>query len=176
MKKLFLLLFLFAIACNKENPQDSVTVPEVDSTTPIHAGSGTGPETGIVTPSNWTEEFMLLVNDHRRSLGLRGLIHHEELAEIARKHSQNMAAGIVSFGHTGFSSRCSDAREALGGGNLCAENVAVGQKSPETVFNSWMSSSGHRANIEKARVTHTGLGHAKNSSGKYYWTQIFIEL
>lgn len=176
MKKLFILLLLFAIACNKENPQDGVTAPEVDSSTPIVVDPGTGTGTGTVIPSSWTEEFMILVNDHRRSLGLRALIHKDEVADIAQKHSQNMASGIVSFGHTGFSGRCSDARAALGGGNLCAENVAAGQKTPEAAFNSWMSSSGHRANIEKSRVTHTGFGYAKNSSGKYYWTQIFIEL
>ncbi len=176
MKKLFLLLLLFAIACNKEQPQDGVIVPEVDSTTPIVVAPETGNGTGTVTPSTWTEEFMILVNDHRRSLGLRALIHNDEVGEIARKHSQNMATGSVSFGHTGFSGRCSDARDALGGGNLCAENVATGQKTPEAAFNSWMSSSGHRANIEQVRATHTGFGYAKNLSGKYYWTQIFIEL
>lgn len=119
---------------------------------------------------------MDLVNDHRRSLGLRALIHDPGMERIAQGHCQNMANGSVAFGHTGFSTRCKDARSALGGGNLCAENVAYGQKTPQAAFNSWMNSSGHRANIEQSRATHTGFGYARSSSGTVYWTQIFLEL
>lgn len=119
---------------------------------------------------------MDLVNDHRQGLGLRALIHDPGMEKIAQTHSQNMANGTVAFGHTGFSSRCSQARAILGGGNLCAENVAYGQKTPQAAFNSWMNSSGHRANIEQPRATHTGFGYAKSASGTLYWTQIFLEL
>jgi uncharacterized protein YkwD len=87
-----------------------------------------------------------------------------------------MATGAVAFGHLGFSERCLVAKSLLGGGNLCAENVAMGQKSPSAVFTSWMNSPGHRANIEQSRVTHTGFGYAQSTSGIYYWTQIFMEL
>ncbi len=118
---------------------------------------------------------MDLVNDHRASIGLRALIHDDEMGTIARTHSQNMASGAVAFGHTGFSSRCSASKTALGGGNWCGENVAAGQTTPKAAFTSWMNSSGHRANIEQGRATHTGFGYAKSSSGKYYWTQIFVE-
>jgi uncharacterized protein YkwD len=86
-----------------------------------------------------------------------------------------MANGTTAFGHTGFSTRCSAAKSVLGGGNWCGENVAAGQKTPKDAFNSWMNSSGHRANIEKGQATYTGFGYAQNSSGKYYWTQIFLE-
>ncbi|MES2525490.1 MAG: CAP domain-containing protein [Bdellovibrionota bacterium] len=121
------------------------------------------------------EEFMDLINDHRISLGLSTLDHTDGLQEIAQGHSQNMASGNVAFGHTGFSTRCSLGRTVIGGGNLCAENVATGQKTVEAAFNAWMNSSGHRANIEQARVTHTGFGFAQSSSGVWYWTQIFLE-
>jgi uncharacterized protein YkwD len=123
----------------------------------------------------WAEEFMDLVNDHRRSIGLRALIHDEDMGAIAKKHSVNMANGTVAFGHGGFSTRCSESKAALGGGNWCGENVAAGQRTPKDAFNSWMNSSGHRANIESSRASHTGFGYARNSSGKYYWTQIFLQ-
>lgn len=118
---------------------------------------------------------MDLINDHRKSMGLRALIHNDDMGDIARLHSQNMASGKVSFGHTGFSTRCSEARDAVGGGNWCGENVANGQRTPKDAFNAWMNSSGHRANIESAKATHTGFGYAKNGSAKYYWTQIFLQ-
>lgn len=119
---------------------------------------------------------MELVNNHRLSIGKWALIHSDQLARIVEIHSIDMAKKTVAFGHDGFSERCSDSRRAMGGGNWCGENVAMGQKSPKDVFNAWMNSSGHRANIEQSRATHTGFGYAKSSNGTYYWTQIFLEL
>lgn len=122
-----------------------------------------------------TEEFMTLVNNHRISIGKQPLEHLAELGTIARTHSEDMATNTVAFGHTGFSQRCNEARIVIEGGNLCAENVAMGQKTVTSAFNSWMNSSGHRANLEQSRVTHTGFGFKQSSTGTFYWTQIFIE-
>lgn len=195
---LLLTTLLLVTACNKNPGEDTSSSDQtvVDETTAGSGGGSTGTTTGgttggsttgtttggsttggTTTPTQtWTEEFMDLINDHRQSIGLRALIHDPGMEKIAQTHSQNMANGTVAFGHTGFSTRCSQARAVLGGGNLCAENVAYGQKTPQAAFNSWMNSSGHRANIEQSRVTHTGFGYAKNASGTVYWTQIFLEL
>lgn len=194
MKKLLLLfILLFTLSCNKDTTETSDPVSDETGTPAVNDGTQTGSTSGgsttgsttggsttggtVLPDSNlsWTEQFMDLVNDHRRSIGLRAMIHDEDVQKIATQHSQNMANGTVAFGHTGFSSRCTAARAALGGGNWCGENVAAGQKTPQAAFTSWMNSPGHRANIESSRATHTGFGYAKNSSGKYYWTQLFIE-
>lgn len=121
-----------------------------------------------------TTKFMTLVNNHRKSLGLKALINVDSLSDIALDHSRDMANKSVAFGHTGFSSRCSQARSAIDG-NLCAENVAMGQKTAEAVFSSWMNSSSHKANIENPRLTHSGLGIAVSTTGTYYWTHLFLE-
>lgn len=123
-----------------------------------------------------SSEYMDLVNTRRISLGLNPLILHEELSQIAQTHSQNMATGKVSFGHTGFTERCNQARDVMSGGNLCGEIVANGQSSPKEVYEAWMNSSGHRQKIEESRYMYTGLGYFKNSEGKMYWTQIFLEI
>lgn len=120
-------------------------------------------------------KFMELVNNHRRGKGLKSLTHVNSLADIAHGHSRDMARKSVSFGHSGFFSRCTDARTVMDGGNLCAENVAMGQKTAEAVFKSWMNSSSHRANLENPRLTHCGLGLALSSSGTHYWTHFFLE-
>ncbi len=171
MKKLLILLLMFSISCNKDSSNPAPTGTETETTTPQVT-----PPTIPSTTQSWTEEFMDLINNHRASIGLRALIHDDQMGEIARTHSQNMASGAVAFGHTGFSSRCSASKSAIGGGNWCGENVAGGQTSPKAAFTSWMNSSGHRANIEQGRATHSGFGYARSSSGKYYWTQIFIQL
>lgn len=123
-----------------------------------------------------TTEFMRLVNEHRKSKGLGTITHSVSMSDIAFTHSQNMARKNVSFGHSGFSGRCSEARDAMGGGNLCAENVAQGQRTAQAVFNSWMNSSSHRANIENSRITHSGLGISTATDGSLYWTHLFLEL
>lgn len=179
MQKIFILILVFSVSCKKDSPSSATTgttVPEVsipDALPSITIPSG--PSAPVINLT-WTEEFMDLVNDHRTSIGLRTLIHVDEMGQISRTHGQNMASGLVVFGHSGFSTRCSAARSELGGGNWCGENVAAGQTSPNAVFTSWMNSLGHRGNIEEGRATHTGLGYARSSSGKYYWTQIFLEL
>jgi uncharacterized protein YkwD len=174
MKNILLLIFVLFVACNKSKSTEELSeIRESIGTSTSDPAPGT--EVKPFTNPTWTEEFMELVNDHRRSLGQRAILHDEELEEIARLHSEHMAQGTVSFGHTGFSSRCSEGRDALGGGNWCGENVAFGQRSPQEVFTSWINSSGHRANIESERATHSGFSYARSSSGKYYWTHLFIE-
>ena len=56
--------------------------------------------------------------------------------------------------------------------NTAGENIAKGQKSAEAVFNAWMNSQGHRANILNSRFTQMGIGVTSGSSK--YWSQMFI--
>ena len=162
MKKFLpLLILVLLISCEGKDKSSS--------------GSGSTDSREAVESETLTTQFMVLINNHRKSIGLKALTHAEPLAAIALEHSYNMATKEVSFGHTGFSSRCSEARDAMSGGNLCAENVAMGQKTAEAVYNAWMNSSSHRANIENGRLTHCGLGISQSSSGTYYWTHLFLE-
>lgn len=48
------------------------------------------------------------------------------------------------------------------------ENVAVGQRTPQHVMNTWMRSSGHRANILRRGRTQIDVGRSGN-----YWVQRF---
>jgi uncharacterized protein YkwD len=171
--QLFLLLiFLVSIGCKKVT---STSASPADAS--IHAESfSNDKDSKMSAEDQMTEEFMMLVNNHRISLGKQSLEHSDGLARISLTHSEQMANKTVAFGHTGFSQRCHDARVILGGGDMCAENVAMGQKTAAAVFNSWMNSTGHRANLEQSRFTHTGFGLKLSSSGVYYWTLILIGL
>lgn len=174
--RLILLILLIMAACDDSGPDKENTLLSSENTSVeiSHDNNAVDVEDGASI--TFTEEFLELVNTHRISLGIKPLIHVEGLEDIAQTHSQNMASGSVAFGHDGFSERCSDGRIILSGGNLCGENVAKGQKTPKAAYQSWMNSSGHRANIEQSRYTHTGFGFAQDKSGTYYWTQIFFEM
>lgn len=52
-----------------------------------------------------------------------------------------------------------------------AENIAMGQSTPQAVVDAWMNSEGHRANILNANFTQIGVGYVANGN---YWTQWFI--
>ena len=176
MKHILLLILFLFVSC-KDQTSSLPNFVTFEPVTPVQdSPDQTPPATNPDGKTTWAEEYMELVNDHRTSLGLRSLVHSPDLETIATEHSKNMALGVVAFGHTGFSERCTEGRMALGGGNWCAENVAGGQQTPQAVVNSWMNSTGHRANIESSRGTHTGFGYYKSASGKYYWTQIFLQL
>ena len=58
------------------------------------------------------------------------------------------------------------------GGQRAGENIAYGQSTPEAVVQSWMSSSGHRANILSSSFTTIGIG-CTVVNGTVYWAQLF---
>ena len=179
MKVLLVIMILESVSCKDSGSQQAAEATPTTTTSTEVANQVTpvatpAPVITVANPSI-TEEFMNLINDHRISIGLHPLVNDPEMVKIAQTQSDEMATGAVAFGHTGFSGRCSAARSALGGGNMCGENVAEGQKSAQAVYTAWMNSPGHRANIEQSRYSHGGFGFQKNSSGVYYWTHLFLE-
>jgi len=53
------------------------------------------------------------------------------------------------------------------------ENIAMGQSSAAAVVDSWMHSSGHRANILNSAFREIGAGYARDSAGRPYYVQVF---
>lgn len=53
-----------------------------------------------------------------------------------------------------------------------AENIAYGYPSGNSVFEGWMNSEGHRANILHSEGKAIGIGHVTHM-GKDYWVQLF---
>src|SRR5581483_9122401 len=53
------------------------------------------------------------------------------------------------------------------------ENIATGFATAQAAVNAWLSSSGHKANIENPSYLVTGVGVATASNGATYWVQDF---
>ena len=121
----------------------------------------------------FANQVVKLVNEERAKAGLAALTVDSGAAEAA----QTRAGEIVStFSHTrpdgsDFSTALKEAGVSFTG---AGENIAYGQSTPEQVMESWMNSSGHRANILNKNFTSIGVGHYENASGVNYWTQLFI--
>jgi uncharacterized repeat protein (TIGR02543 family) len=54
-----------------------------------------------------------------------------------------------------------------------AENIAMGQRTPEEVMRGWMNSPGHRAAILGSNYNSLGVGVAIDSNGRVHWVQLF---
>ncbi|AVH66682.1 conserved protein of unknown function YkwD [Nostoc sp. 'Peltigera membranacea cyanobiont' N6] len=119
------------------------------------------------------QSVFIQINNYRTSQGLPALTRNAAIDNQARIHSQDMANGKVPFGHTGFSERV----QAIGISYTAAgENVAYNQgySDPATIaVQGWLKSPGHLANI-KGNYDKTGIGLAATSTGKVYFTQIFL--
>ncbi len=121
------------------------------------------------------QQVFELVNKERAARGLPLLKLNTELSRVARFKSQDMIDKKY-FSHTSptYGSPF-DMMQKFGlRFSAAGENIAYGQKTASEVMNSWMNSSGHRANILSQAYTQIGIGVAKMGNGTLYWTQMFM--
>jgi uncharacterized protein YkwD len=111
-----------------------------------------------------------LLDEHNRQRARRGLeplVLDADLCDYAQDHADKMAErGLLV--HSSMSRLAVKA----GNGNV-AENIAWGQNSEEEVCDSWMNSSGHRANILGKRHKKAGFGVKEDERGRKYWCAVF---
>ena len=166
-------------------PQDKIEMPQ-------YAEHGTGTRTdqdslsddiphGDQEPTDHettsqAEEVFKLVNAERSKQGLKALTLSAKLTDIATMKSKDMADKGY-FDHTSptYGSPFQMLQDFGVHYTAAGENIAAGQKSPEEVMNSWMNSSGHRANILNANYTELGVGFYQGGKYGTYWTQLLIK-
>ena len=122
--------------------------------------------------SSYAYQVIELVNAERAKYGLSALSADTTLMNAAGKRAVET---VTSFSHTRpngtkFSTVLSEYGVSY---RTAGENIAYGQRTPQDVVNSWMNSSGHRANILSSSYTKIGVGCYKSGS-TYYWSQLFI--
>ena len=122
--------------------------------------------------TSYEQQVIDLVNEQRTKNGLNKLTANWELSRVARYKSQDMHDNKY-FSHTSpIYGSPFDMMKSFGiSYRTAGENIAQGYRTPETVVNGWMNSSGHRANILNASYTQIGVGYISDGN---YWTQMFI--
>ncbi len=131
-----------------------------------------------VAANSFERQAFNLINAERAKYRLPALAWDGQLCRVARGHSENMGRRNF-FDH-----------EAPDGSNLLdrvvasgvewrslGENIAYnqGQVDPVRVaVDQWLQSPKHRANILRAKYTHTAVGVTRTADGRVYLTQIFL--
>ena len=101
------------------------------------------------------------------------MLYSEELGDIARKHSADMASGGTGFGHDGFDDREARVKTFITPYHGMAENVAFGAQSADEVVTLWKKSRGHRRNM-LGPYRYIGIGTARDRKGQIFFTEIFV--
>ncbi len=120
-----------------------------------------------------------LINKQRTDLGLIVLEWNDDVAEMARRHSESMAQ-FGFFSHTDLNGlMVNDRADALGikKWRAIGENIAYnrGFENPaESAVEKWMLSPAHRENLLNNRWQESGIGIAVTDDGTYYFTEVFL--
>ena len=123
--------------------------------------------------AHYQEGVLKAINLYRISKGLTPLMANSVITEQAKQHSIDMAHNTLPFGHDGFKQRMDVICKAIPGSISGAENIAYFKVSPQELVKKWLTSPGHRKNIQ-GDYNLTGIGVATDSKGRFYTTQIFI--
>ena len=111
--------------------------------------------------------FTASANAARAAEGIAPLSTNQDLVELARRHSGEMAASGTIFHNTNLGG------DVPGKWTLVGENVGQGP-SCASVHTAFMNSPAHRKNIMEARYNFVGMG-VVVANGTVFVTEVFME-
>lgn len=114
-----------------------------------------------------------LVNKVRAEKGKNALIYDEQLSKAAVARAKELQRNFDHIRPNG-----TPWYTVMDEYNIfymvCGENIAYGSTSAEDVMQLWMNSPPHYENIMDD-FTHIGVGHYKDSNGRNFWVQLFVQ-
>lgn len=164
---------------NLIHPRDRVELP--DGSTGASSGkantSGTDARTDDTADKDASEQaraVLNLVNQERSRAGLSALSLDKRLNTAAQKKAEDMRNNNYFDHQSPTLGSPFDLMRSEGINYTTAgENIAAGQQSAKAVMESWMNSSGHRANILNKNYKHLGVGFCTGGRYGTYWVQEF---
>lgn len=124
----------------------------------------------VTDPNAAAKEVFEMTNKVRAKYGRHPLLYSEKLQAGAMIRAKELEVLFSHFRPDGSLGATVGAE--VGAGNINAENIARGQKSPSEVVNDWEDSPGHLSSM-LTENTHMGVGYYKDSQGRRYWVQLF---
>jgi len=131
----------------------------------------------VTAPDPDNAQLLLLCNRARQRQGIEPLRWSPALTQVAQQHAGAMAVEGY-FDHVDQQLRA--VGERLNESGYCyrwaGENISAGLNNINAVFDWWMESDGHRANILSPCYTEIGLGHCTVNPDRQqmhdYWVQV----
>lgn len=163
------------------HPKDEVELPDGSTGTSTNeSGTGDSDAQSIdderQAESTQAEAILKLVNQERRKAGVPDLKLSDKLTQIAYTKAKDMAdKNYFSHDSPTYGSPFDMLKHFGVSYSYAGENIAAGQKSAEEVMNSWMNSSGHKANILNKNYTELGVGFYRGGQYGTEWVQLFIK-
>jgi uncharacterized protein YkwD len=140
------------------------------------SSEGSSTDNKLVTTYNYNEselKVITLVNNYRQSIGLNTLEVINHISYKSQEHNIYMIDNNL-ISHDYFQQRANNLVDVLGAKRV-SENIAYNYQTPESAMNAWLNSPGHKANIE-GDFTHFGISiTADETTGKKYYTNMFIK-
>lgn len=139
---------------------------------PVTPPPATTPPTTAPESAGEGAEVVGLLNAERSSRGLAPVAIQAQVVAAARAHSADQAAtGVMS--HTGSDgSNTGDRLERAGfTWRGWAENVGAGHTSPAHIYDGWLNSPGHRANM-LGDYAYIGVAVVDAADGTRFWTMV----
>ncbi|WP_106767889.1 CAP domain-containing protein [Paenibacillus faecalis] len=152
-----------------EKPSASTAAPSTNPVEPTQPSKPSEPANAS-DKSTFASQVVTLVNKEREKAGLKPLTVHEGLTKMAVDKAKDMNDNKY-FDHNSptYGSPFDMMKQYGISYSYAGENIAMGQRTPEEVMNSWMNSEGHRQNILSPNFTMIGVGYYNG-----YWVQEFI--
>jgi len=135
---------------------------------------------GGASEREFEEEVFRAVNQARAEKSLPPLQENPQLQQVARRHSEDMAARHF-FGHLNPDGRdVVDRLRAQGIEDFTAagENIFSGKKvtnPAQTAVREWLNNPSHRKNLLNPRYTAGGVGISQGEKEAIYVTQVYLE-
>ena len=121
-----------------------------------------------------------MVNEKRIETGLGPLAWNDEVAAVARLHSQNMAE-FNFFGHRGLDNKMVSDRaddQGIKKWRSIGENIAYNRGYQDAITKAvelWLASPSHYHNMMDPNWKESAIGVAIAEDGSYYFTQVFLK-
>lgn len=164
---------------NLIHPHDKIELPDGSEGTSSNEAntSGTDAKTDDEAGEEASEQVkavLKLVNVERGKQGLKPLTLNTKLNKVAEDKAKDMRDNNY-FSHDSrkYGSPFDMMRSYGINFSTAGENIAAGQRTAEQVMESWMNSSGHRANILNKNYSQLGVGFCVGGSYDTYWVQEF---
>jgi uncharacterized YkwD family protein len=147
--------------------QASAAVPAIQVTTEVKVSS---PVQTLQIQTTFAKQVVTLVNNQRAKAGLKPVTLSTKLSAVAKAKAIDLYTNNY-FDHISptYGSPFKMMKAFGVSYNFAGENIARGQKSPQSVVTAWMNSPGHRANILNKHYKYIGMSYHKGE-----WVQQFI--